>query len=37
MVDPNEGTTLTFIPATEVNGTKCAKITREDVSPEIVH
>jgi len=26
MVDPNEGTALEFIPITEINGTKCAKL-----------
>ncbi|KAJ8434654.1 hypothetical protein Cgig2_034088 [Carnegiea gigantea] len=35
MVDPNEGTSLNFIPVTVVNGVKCAKLTQADVSPEI--
>lgn len=35
MVDSNKGSSLNFIPATMVNGFKCAKITREDVTPEI--
>ncbi|KAJ8420205.1 hypothetical protein Cgig2_021782 [Carnegiea gigantea] len=30
MVDPNEGTALEFIPATDINGTKCAKLVDKD-------
>ncbi|KAJ8420679.1 hypothetical protein Cgig2_024212 [Carnegiea gigantea] len=35
MVDPNEGTALEFIPATDINGAKCAKLVEEDVVDEI--
>ncbi|KAJ8428135.1 hypothetical protein Cgig2_017733 [Carnegiea gigantea] len=35
MVDPNEGSSLNFIPATVVNGVKHANITHKDVTPEI--
>ena len=35
MVDPNEGTMLEFISATDMNGTKCAKLVEENVEGEI--
>ena len=35
MVDPDEGTTLEFLPASVINGTKCAKLAEEDVAGEI--
>ncbi|KAJ8431897.1 hypothetical protein Cgig2_009964 [Carnegiea gigantea] len=35
IVDPNEGTSLKFIPAMTINGVKCAKIVKEDVNPKI--
>ncbi|KAJ8421962.1 hypothetical protein Cgig2_022523 [Carnegiea gigantea] len=35
LVDPNEGTTLEFIPATEINGTKCAQLNAEDIEDEL--
>ncbi|KAJ8424191.1 hypothetical protein Cgig2_021613 [Carnegiea gigantea] len=35
MVDPNEDTSLEFILATAIHGTKCAKLMAEDVKDEI--
>ncbi|KAJ8439614.1 hypothetical protein Cgig2_020990 [Carnegiea gigantea] len=37
MVDPNEGTTLDFVPLSEINGHKCAKIVGEDIEEEIAY
>ncbi|KAJ8422520.1 hypothetical protein Cgig2_003586 [Carnegiea gigantea] len=37
MVDPDEGTLLKFIPAHLINGVKCAKIEKNDVSHEIAY
>ncbi|KAJ8422697.1 LOW QUALITY PROTEIN: hypothetical protein Cgig2_031931 [Carnegiea gigantea] len=37
MVDANEGTSLEFIPVTEINGIKCAKFVEEDVAQEIAY
>ncbi|KAJ8436750.1 hypothetical protein Cgig2_009724 [Carnegiea gigantea] len=34
LVDPNEGTALEFIPAIEINGTKCAQLYAEDIEDE---
>ncbi|KAJ8447801.1 hypothetical protein Cgig2_015164 [Carnegiea gigantea] len=35
LVNPEEGTELNFVPATLINGTKCAKLCKEDVHEEI--
>ncbi|KAJ8419951.1 hypothetical protein Cgig2_002969 [Carnegiea gigantea] len=35
MVNPDEGLALKFIEAPIINGTKCAKIERSDIAPEI--
>ncbi|KAJ8443420.1 hypothetical protein Cgig2_024197 [Carnegiea gigantea] len=35
MTDPNESTSLKFIPSLVVNGVKCARIEATDVMPEI--
>ena len=37
MVDPNEGTTLDYIPVTDIQGFKCAKIVESDVVNEIAY
>jgi len=37
LVDPNEGTALEFIPATEINGTKCVQLNAEDIEDEVVN
>lgn len=37
MVDPNEGTSLKFIPTQVINGVKCAKLTPDDVNSEIAY
>ena len=36
-VDPNDGTTLEFVPMFEINGTKCTKLVPEDIEGEIVY
>ena len=35
LVDPDEGTTLEFIQAHEINGMKCAHLAEEDIEDEI--
>ena len=35
-VDPNEGAALEFIPAIEINGTKCDQLNAEDSEDEVV-
>jgi len=35
LVDPEEGTALSFIPLNEMNGRQCAKINKEDIQLEI--
>jgi len=35
LLDPDEGTSLKYVPATEINGKNCAKIDKTDVQPEI--
>ncbi|KAJ8424423.1 hypothetical protein Cgig2_010652 [Carnegiea gigantea] len=35
MVDPNEGTALDYIPAIDIQGSKCAKLVESDVANEI--
>ncbi|KAJ8431134.1 hypothetical protein Cgig2_010067 [Carnegiea gigantea] len=35
MVDPDEGTTLEFIQAPEINGIKCAHLAQEDIEEEV--
>ncbi|KAJ8422037.1 hypothetical protein Cgig2_027268 [Carnegiea gigantea] len=35
LVDPNEGTTLEFIPAADINGVKCGKVDFEDIKEEV--
>ncbi|KAJ8430287.1 hypothetical protein Cgig2_024719 [Carnegiea gigantea] len=35
MVDPDEGTTLEFIPVSEFKGTKCAKLAQEDIEEKV--
>ena len=35
LVDPDEGSSLAFVPTSLIDGVKCAKIDREDVLPEI--
>jgi len=37
MVDPIEGTALDFIPATEIQGIKCAKLVESNVVDEIAY
>ena len=37
MVDPDEGTTLEFIPTKIIDGVKCAEIDKEDVFPRIAY
>jgi len=37
LVDPNEGTTLEFIPVIEINGTKCAQLNVEDIEDEVTY
>ena len=37
MVDPNDGNALEFIPVSEINGTKSAKLVEEDVRSEIAY
>ncbi|KAJ8433707.1 hypothetical protein Cgig2_019816 [Carnegiea gigantea] len=36
LVNPNEGTSLSFIVAPTINGKKCPKLEPEDVTPEVV-
>ena len=35
LVDPDEGTALEFVPVTEINGVKCAKVDLEDIEQEV--
>ncbi|KAJ8423894.1 hypothetical protein Cgig2_006231 [Carnegiea gigantea] len=35
LVNPDEGASLNFVETSMINGTKCAKIDAEDVTPEI--
>ncbi|KAJ8419892.1 hypothetical protein Cgig2_017702 [Carnegiea gigantea] len=37
MVDPNEGTALEFILVSEINGTKCAKLVKEDTEGAVAY
>ncbi|KAJ8422180.1 hypothetical protein Cgig2_015761 [Carnegiea gigantea] len=37
IVDPNEGTALDFVPISEINGIKCAKIALDDIEEEIAY
>ena len=37
LVDPNEGTSLSYFTPSVISGAKCAKITGEDVAPEIAY
>ncbi|KAJ8428619.1 hypothetical protein Cgig2_009145 [Carnegiea gigantea] len=35
LVDPDDGTSLNFVPATLINGKKCAKLEKADIFPDI--
>ncbi|KAJ8419500.1 hypothetical protein Cgig2_026412 [Carnegiea gigantea] len=35
LVNPDEGTTLEFIPVLEINGVKCAKVDFQDIEDEV--
>ena len=35
LVDPDEGTALAYIPVSEINGIKCAKVKLEDIGEEV--
>ena len=37
LVGPNEGAALEFIPATEINGTKCAQLNTEYIEEEVIY
>ena len=37
IVDANEGTTPDFVPISEINGIKCAKIIVDDIEEEIAY
>jgi len=35
LLDPDEGASVEFVPATEISGKKCVKIGVKDVHPDI--